>query len=129
VRNVLTCAKIAREMPPFDLERAKQAVIYGPIGLGVSMLLAYGLACALVMAASVQTLIEDGRHWLASHRVQLQLHADNTLAALCDERLGWHALLIAVYIPESVHVQRLTEWPPLRVKSAWPGCCAVPQAP
>ncbi len=91
------------------------------------MLIAYALASALVTAASVHELINGGRHWLASLRLELHAHS---LAALCDERLGWHALpTLDLFIPESIHVQRLTEWPPLRVRSAWPGCCAVPRAP
>ncbi len=91
------------------------------------MFVAYALASALVTAASLHEWISGSKHWIAS--IRLKLHA-RSLAALCDERLGWHALPpLELFIPESIHVQRLTEWPPLRMRSAWPGCCAVPRAP
>ena len=113
----------------FDLNRVWRSIVEGPIGLSVSMLFAYAMASALFTAASVNEWIEGGRHWLAAQRAQLEWHLES-LISLWDERAARQlGSLREYYIPEAVHAQRLTEWPPLRVKSGWPGSIAVPQAP
>ncbi len=95
------------------------------------MLFAYAMASALITAASVHELLEGSRHWLAIQRAQLEAHLES-LMRLHEERQRFCRvvkLLEEHYIPEAFHAQRLTEWPPLRVKSGWPGPIAVPRAP
>jgi hypothetical protein len=115
-------------MQNVDLEQLKRNILMGPIGMGVSMMSAYVLLCALFTASCVHALFEDGKHFLMAHRLEVQLQPVS-LIVLCHSHLGPHALPAARFIPEPAHLDRVISWAPLSVKSAWPGSTAVPQAP
>ncbi|MFN3706508.1 MAG: hypothetical protein ACK4WM_11015 [Thermoflexales bacterium] len=115
----------------FDLRCAWQVIAARPFGPSASMMLAYVMASTLFAAASVHELLEGGRHWFAIQRAQLEAHLEQ-LMRLCEARTGFQRTARPTdehYIPEAAHAQRLTEWPPLRMKTSWPGPAAVPRAP
>lgn len=111
-----------------DLERIKRNIASGPIGLYISMLFAYATLCALICAATFHELLEDGRNFLTTQRLDLQLEF-KALIVLCHEHLGHHTLPAAEFVPEPIQLDRIIGWLPLCLKSAWPGPTAVPRAP
>ncbi|BCX05985.1 MAG: hypothetical protein KatS3mg053_3923 [Candidatus Roseilinea sp.] len=111
-----------------DLERIKRDIATGPIGLYVSMCFAYAMLCALIAASTVNELLEDGRHLLQTPRLDLQLEF-KALIVLCHEKLGYHTLPSADFIPETAQLDRVIGFIPSCMKSAWPGPAAVPRAP
>ncbi|MBO9345641.1 hypothetical protein [Caldilinea sp.] len=113
----------------FDVEQIKRTILNGPIGLYVSMCIAYALLCATIAASTVHDLLEDGKHLLRSYRLDLHLEL-KALVVLCHEQLGQHRLPSADFIPETAQLDdRVIGWFPACAKSAWPGPAAVPRAP
>jgi hypothetical protein len=113
----------------FNLEQIKRSIFNGPVGLYISICFAYALLCAAIAASAVHDLLEDSRHVLRSHRLDIHLEL-RALIVLCWEQIGQRRLPSADFIPETAQLDdRVLAWFPACAKSAWPGPAAVPRAP